>query len=205
VNLDAEPHLPVERWRKVRVNVARAREDTMRIGRLGLLVATVFAMAGASRALADMPPPDGYVETCTIARQQTSKTECLECMDMHDQTERCTNLLAPYCYVKVCKTWGSTSFTEVLCRTKDASAPVVPTDIMSLVDSRSYPLPNLPDGGVTPVAPSMCLPYTPAAAADASAGCSVPSGSPSERPLWPVLPSLGVLAVFILRRYRRAR
>jgi hypothetical protein len=82
----------------------------MRRESLGLPMALVLAAAAVSPALADVPPPEGYVEKCTIAKQQTSKTECLECMGMHDQTERCTNLLLPYCYTKVCQTWGSTSF-----------------------------------------------------------------------------------------------
>jgi hypothetical protein len=109
----------------------------------------------AAPALADIPPPSTYVETCTIAKQQTTGSECLQCSAYFGDVDRCSKLLNPYCYAKVCKAWGASSWSEVLCRSAGANAPVVPTDIIAILSSATTPAPSTSavDAGI----PKTCL------------------------------------------------
>jgi len=112
---------------------------------------------GAAPALADIPPPSTYVETCTIAQKLTATSECLECSAYYGDTTRCSKLLNTYCYQSLCKTWGASAWSEVLCRTKAANAPVVPSDVIAILSSSTKPAPSA-DGGTIPAS---CAPYTP--------------------------------------------
>lgn len=118
------------------------------------LLAILFA-ASALPARADVPPPPDYVENCTVAKQQTATTECLECRAYHGASSRCQTMLAPYCFTKICKTYGASVWSDVLCRTKDAAAPAVPEEITAALPLATAPLPAVPDAGT-------CLPYAPA-------------------------------------------
>jgi len=122
------------------------------------MMALVMVALGAGPALADIPPPATYVETCTLAKQQTATSECLECSAYYGNMTRCSTMLAAYCYTKVCKTYGASAWTEVLCRTKADNAPVVPSDVIAILSSATTAPPVGSDGGVVP---STCAPYTP--------------------------------------------
>jgi hypothetical protein len=116
----------------------------------------------ATPALADIAPPDASPETCTIPRWESETAECLNCWGFTGYETRCSNLLAPYCYKKVCQTSHIYTWSEVLCRTKAADAPTVPSDIGQAIYS---PLPSaspgiIDGGGILPI-PSTCAPYTP--------------------------------------------
>jgi hypothetical protein len=170
--------------------------------RLGWFAGWVVTLTVTSSALADVPPPEGYEEKCTVAKQQTTTTECLTCASMHGQTDRCASVLAPYCYVYVCKTYGASAWTEVLCRAKDPKAPAVPADVSAQL--ASPPASWLADGGVaTP--PSTCAPYVPGPQDQPSdgSGCSLPSTRSPLRELGPAVILLGVLALIIRQRRRR--
>jgi hypothetical protein len=95
-----------------------------------LLAAAVLLLAGAKPVLADIPPPTGYVETCTGKEYVAAGAECLACAGGRT-TNRCRLLLAPYCYSNVCHTYGGTFFTEIWCRAQDPSAPAAPAEIMA--------------------------------------------------------------------------
>ena len=171
--------------------------------RLSFVTGLVVAATVAPSALADVPPPAGYVEKCTVAKQQTATSECLECASMHGQTSRCASLLAPYCYVYVCQTWGASAWTEVLCRAKDPNAPAVPADVRSQLTSP--PSAPLVDGGVATIA-STCAAYVPVVQDNPpgdGSGCSLPSRRSPLRELGPVVILLGVLALIVSRRRRR--
>jgi hypothetical protein len=130
---------------------------------LALAAAGSLTLAGAARA--DVPPPDGYVETCTLANKQTATSECLACAADYNNFGRCIPLLSPYCYSKVCKTWGASAYTELWCRLKGDGAPV-PSEILNVLSPTIWPLPPVPDGGSNT---GGCLPYSPPAPApDAS-------------------------------------
>ncbi|HJX66178.1 MAG TPA: hypothetical protein VJ860_19740 [Polyangia bacterium] len=124
---------------------------------LALIAAGSLTLAGAARA--DIPPPPDYVETCTLANKQTPTSECLACAADYNNFGRCGPLLSPYCYSKVCQTWGGSAHTEIWCRTKGDGAPV-PSEILNILSPTIWPLPSAPDGGPT-TAPSSCLPYSP--------------------------------------------
>ena len=166
--------------------------------------ALVLISASATPVLADIAPPPE--ETCTVAKQQSPTSECLACNGEYDQTDRCSNLLAPYCFTKVCQTRGTATWTEIMCRTKDANAPVVPSDTMNLVTATGYPLPVVPAGMVT-TAPSTCMPYTPPtpSTGDTSSGCSVADRKSATRALGSLALLLTGVALVTLRRRLRRR
>ena len=98
-----------------------------------LLVAAsaVVAAIPAFPAAADIPPPDAYVESCTIAKQQPTGSDCLECKDDYYQKDRCSTLLGSYCYTQRCKTWGASAWTTILCRSNLGNTPVVPPEVLN--------------------------------------------------------------------------
>jgi hypothetical protein len=171
--------------------------------RTQILGALFFVVVSSAAALADTPPPDGYVETCTSAKRQTATSECLECRAWVSQMNRCTDMLVPYCYTKVCHSYGASVWTEVFCRTKDANAPVVPSETLTLLSSGE----NAPvDSGVA-VAPATCAPYTPSTdnstSKDDGSACSVTSNRSAIRALGPLTLILAGLALVALRRRPR--
>ena len=72
-------------------------------------------------ALADIPPPDGYVEQCTIAKVCKSTEEGDSCfvMDYKDPTQ-CARKHAKDGFTFKCKAGGGHSWTEIFCRPKAA-------------------------------------------------------------------------------------
>ena len=62
-------------------------------------------------ALADLPPLEDYVETCTVANHGT---RCKTCSAYHAGREDC-EALEKQGYHKVCKTRGASVWDEVLC------------------------------------------------------------------------------------------
>jgi hypothetical protein len=101
-------------------------------------------------ALADVPPPRGYVERCTVARQQTATTECVACAANYMLPDRCQTMLTHYAYHQVCQTRGNSSAIQVFCRDKDVGAPRVPGCITHVLGSADIPPPLVPDSGVCP-------------------------------------------------------
>jgi hypothetical protein len=141
----------------VRSLAGTGRATKIRYFGLTLTAAGSLTLAGAARA--DIPPPADYVETCTLANKQTATSECLACAADYNNFGRCSPLLSPYCYSKVCKTWGASAYTELWCRLKGQGAPV-PSEILNILSPSIWPLPSAPDGGPT-TAPGSCLPYSP--------------------------------------------
>ena len=129
----------------------------MTIRYLGIALTLAGSLTVVGSARADIPPPPDYVEQCTVANWQTTTSECLTCRGSYSSTVRCGRLLSPYCYSKLCQTYGGSNFTELWCRTKGEGVPAVPSEILAALTASTYPL---PDGGPATV-PSGCLPYTP--------------------------------------------
>ncbi|MEZ4323113.1 MAG: hypothetical protein R3F61_36945 [Myxococcota bacterium] len=65
-------------------------------------------------ALADLPPPDGYVESCTVERHTSEGSTCRSCSAWHGGREDC-EALERSGYTKVCQTRGASTWDEVLC------------------------------------------------------------------------------------------
>jgi hypothetical protein len=138
--------------------------------RTTLAVAGVLAALTQSPAWADVAPPhDGStaVETCTLTGlQPPAELDCVECIAWDRAADRCSILILPYCYQKICKTSSAKTWYEVHCRASDPTAPSVPSDNRRLLLSpTSIPI-NPPDGGV--VVPSSCLAYAPSPSGIAS-------------------------------------
>jgi hypothetical protein len=121
----------------------------MRTFTLSASIAVISAF-GALPALADVPPPEGYVETCTVDKQVTPTTECLTCRAYYGATTRCQTMLEPFCYSKVCKSYGASGWNEVYCRTKNASAPVIPQEITDALPLATEPVPSVSSPGTCP-------------------------------------------------------
>jgi hypothetical protein len=161
-------------------------------------------------AFADVPPPEGYVEACTVAKKQTEAVECLACSADGFESTRCRTLLQPYCYVKFCKTRGFNVWGEVWCRTKSGSAPKVPSDISYQLSMTLEPM--IANAGASGAA---SCPKTPAPAEDStgrassggakgsSSGCSVGPSTLRAAGSWGALVSLlGLAAIWSRCRVR---
>lgn len=64
-------------------------------------------------AIADIPPPDGYVDTCTVERQCPGRGET--CQASVGAPEACKPL-ADQGYTHACNGWGASAWTEVWCK-----------------------------------------------------------------------------------------
>ena len=84
-------------------------------------------------AFADVPPPPGYVEGCTVEKQQKKGEACQSCRAWHGERDKCSKTLGKNGYSQRCKTRGASAWSEVWCKraakgtTKKPDAPPVPT------------------------------------------------------------------------------
>lgn len=69
-------------------------------------------------ARADIPPPPGYTEQCTVAKQCKKSEEGDACRAWHGDREVCQKRHASDGFVYKCKTRGASVWTEVYCRPK---------------------------------------------------------------------------------------
>jgi hypothetical protein len=168
----------------------------MRYTQLALVCPLLFA----TPARADVAPPSGYTEKCTLEKKTTPTSECVQCQAIREgypNADRCTSLLSPYCYVLVCGAWGGVSYPEIWCRTKGSSNPAVPQDIQSQLNGSSAAV-----ASSTPPTTAACLPYTPPpeSSGDSGGGCNT---TPRDRATfsWAII-VLGMAwtAFFLLRR-----
>lgn len=74
----------------------------------------LFALA--PRALADVAPPPGYVEECTVEKQGGAD-KCVLCGDAyHGDVDACERKHAASGYEKRCQTAGASTWEEVWCQ-----------------------------------------------------------------------------------------
>lgn len=78
----------------------------------------------ATFALADLPPPDDFVETCTVAQQALDGKECVSCNANFGGREDC-EAHEKTGYKAACKTYGASVWSEVLCRAGTAKPKTV--------------------------------------------------------------------------------
>lgn len=69
----------------------------------------------AALAWADLPPPPGYVESCTVDAHVKEGVECSSCDASFGGRESC-EALEKEGWVFVCRTSGASVWDEVLCR-----------------------------------------------------------------------------------------
>jgi hypothetical protein len=79
----------------------------------------VFALLCLPRLVAaDVPPPPGYVETCTIEKQCKADEEGRACMASFKDPDACGKTLGSEGFARRCKAHGASVWTEVWCRVK---------------------------------------------------------------------------------------
>jgi len=103
------------------------------LARVAAPLAIAALLSSAAPALADVPPPDGYVEQCNAARLQKPGTECYSCGSYHGSVEKCPNLLGANGFTKSCQTYGASVWSEVWCR--PAGGPALPPDVAKEVQA----------------------------------------------------------------------
>jgi hypothetical protein len=92
------------------------------------LLVTVLSPA----ARADIAPPPGYVEKCSVERQQRGGEECVLCSDSYFRApDACQKRLQPARYEHRCQTAGASTWSEVWCRPKVAPASSAPAPMKS--------------------------------------------------------------------------
>jgi uncharacterized protein (TIGR03382 family) len=73
-------------------------------------------------AFADIAPPPGFIESCTVAKVQTAQTSCVTCKAWYGGHEDCDKLKSEG-YAKACRTSGASTWTEVMCKAKPGAKP----------------------------------------------------------------------------------
>ncbi len=88
---------------------------------MGSTAALVLALAttwgGAGVAHADVPPPEGYVEQCTVEKQEAETGhKCESCGDAyHGDRDACERRFAGTSMQRQCQTSGASTWDEVWC------------------------------------------------------------------------------------------
>jgi MYXO-CTERM domain-containing protein len=86
----------------------------------GFLVAVTLTVGYVPFAAADVAPPNGYVEQCTVEKKQASGLTCVACKNDYrsfatDAGDPCQQKYAAQGYTKICKSYGASVWTEVWC------------------------------------------------------------------------------------------
>lgn len=137
----------------------------------------VLALVVPSLARADLPPPPGYVESCTVEKQQGAGESCLACGDAyHGDVDACQRQHAGDGFARRCRTSGASVWTEVWCK-KSAGGPA------PAVEAKTEPQPAGKGEGTAGATP-----------ASSGSRCAVDAGGGSG---W-LLAALGL--VFVRRR-----
>ena len=192
-----------------------------------LVVALTLSIPTVARA--DIAPPPGFVEACTMKAQSAGGKECLSCAAFYGNSSHCEESLDSYGFTQGCRTGGASVWSEVWCRPAGSGAKPVPKDVLAQLDKASGhpPAPATPSAAppstrpVDPVAPAFVAPPAPPSAAppvptstpiaDPPAPPSMPptggcGGCATPRPetaIWAPLLALGALAVAWSRRRNR--
>lgn len=82
------------------------------------LLSGAALLLGSALAFADIPPPPGYVEQCTIEKQCKKEEEGDACSAWHGERDKCEKKHAQDGFVRKCRTGGASVWTEVYCRAK---------------------------------------------------------------------------------------
>ena len=89
---------------------------------LRALCLSSLALAGAGPARADIPPPPGYVESCTPEKACPGSAS-VSCRGSFRDADGCRKQFEPQGLVRACRTRGASVWTEVWCKpTKGAPA-----------------------------------------------------------------------------------
>lgn len=118
-----------------------------------LAVFAALAVAAVSGpAFADLAPPPGYVEKCTVENHQKDNKTCTSCAADFKSRDRCESELGPKGYTRACRTRGASLWSEVWC-----------------LEGKPAPTPTEPAPAPTPVEPAPSPSAPPAPAPEQSA------------------------------------
>ena len=91
---------------------------TKRTGLWGVLL-----LGAASIAYADVPPPPGYVEQCSIVKQKKDGEDCQTSRPYYGDRNRGQREWGTKGYTRRCRTNGASVWMEIWCKTADAPPP----------------------------------------------------------------------------------
>lgn len=83
-----------------------------------LVVSAVAALLLPAVALADVPPPSGYVERCTLEAASADGQECVQRSGWHGEKGLPGRWLAEYGFCQRCQTYGASVHGDIYCRPK---------------------------------------------------------------------------------------
>ncbi|MBK8994543.1 MAG: hypothetical protein IPM35_02165 [Myxococcales bacterium] len=143
----------------------------------------------ARSASADVAPPPGYVEKCSVEKQRGAGEDCAACSTYFAEADACQKQYAPRGYAERCRTRGASTWTEVWCKPSSAAA------VSSLAEPRDAgggdPVPQpsaLASSSAEPPAASKPTPSAaptpdtnPAAPGTSAQQSSVPNTAPREK------------------------
>ena len=165
-----------------------------------LCAMSLLAMTFAGAAHADVPPPEGYVEQCTIERQQSAESHCEACGTYHGERERCVTQYASTPFTKRCQTAGASVWTEVWCRSRASTDPQIA--------GAATPTPSTTPASQPSAVPARQRSATPQAAtseaADESCSVAAAGASRSARTAPWALLAVALLVIRARRRTQRA-
>ncbi len=90
-----------------------------------LTVSTLATLAFAvpRTAGADVPPPPGYKEQCTVALACKADEVGDSCSAWHGERDKCEKLYSGTAFTHRCSTRGASTWTEVWCAPKGTPVP----------------------------------------------------------------------------------
>jgi hypothetical protein len=193
-----------------------------------LAALTLSTLAPLCRA--DLAPPRGFVESCTMKAQSGAGKECLSCAAFYGNSDHCEVSLGDYGFTQGCRTGGASVWSEVWCRPAGPGAKPVPKEVLAQLDTAAghppapaarpsaAPTGTLP---IDPVSPAFVAPTAPPSAAPPAptsapivdppappplpptGGCGACATPRPETAIWAPLLALGALAVGWSRRRNR--
>lgn len=133
-----------------------------------------------SLAFADLAPPPGFVETCTVANHSSDTAKCVACRASFQGRASCEALEAQG-YRQACRTGGASVWTEVMCvAATEGEAPARPEPVAGEPVTDRPAEPPAPDGATAAARgePATDAGRAPPAQGDATGRCSHFSATP---------------------------
>lgn len=101
-----------------------------------------------SDARADLAPPPGYVEQCTLEKLQKDSTlTCESCSTYFREADKCERQFAGTAFTKQCRAGGASTWTELWCKPTgkgDTNAPTPPKPGPAPTPEQPAPTPERP-------------------------------------------------------------
>jgi len=158
----------------------------LRLAIVSSLLACALSVAATS-ARADLPMPEGFVETCTLERATGPGQECVLCGDSYYKTpDGCAVKLEPQGFAKSCRSKGGSTWKEVWCKKGKGTPPAAP----SVSAAAAAPTPA--------ASASAAAPTTPVASSEPAASANPPPAADvADKPLPENAPKRGCSACVV--------